>query len=261
MRSTLLILLSAFFFAACGAAKSTKKLTYLKSARLNYYKGVSELIRENYTDSLQYFNLIKKKYDRFTPYYLLADMRIADANFYQEKFQDSITGYKRFVTFYPTNANVPYALYRIGEAHYKQIPSSWFILPATYQRDQSNVNDALRNLRRFILLYPKSRFVPSAKRMIRSCRRQLYAHEKYVMNYYRGRSKHHAVIERLEGIFRDYSDLGKSETHLLYLGQAYMKTKRLEKALTVFRSFLKTYPKSSRTGKVKRYVAKLTQGK
>lgn len=251
------ILLALFTFGCKG---SGKKLTYQGTARRNYYVGIRELVGENYPEAQQYFSFIKKKYDRFTPYYVLAELRLADVAFYQEKYSSAITQYKQFISFYPTNPNVPYAMFRIGHSYFKQIPDDWFFMPATWQRDQANVEDALRNLRKFSRMHPKSKFVPAAKKLIEKCRKQLFYHERYVTDFYRSRGKHWAVIHRLERIFTLYPDLGRNEQTMYLLGESYVKVKELQKALTVFTVMQKLYPKGKRIGEVKRYISRLTKG-
>ncbi|MCA9521330.1 MAG: outer membrane protein assembly factor BamD [Myxococcales bacterium] len=259
-RKAQLILAALLTLLAFGCKGTGKKLTYQGTARRNYYVGIRELVGENYPEAQQYFSFIKKKYDRFTPYYVLAELRLADVAFYQEKYSSAITQYKQFLSFYPTNPNVPYAMFRIGHSYFKQIPDDWFFMPATWQRDQSNVEDALRNLRRFVQSYPKSKFVPAAKKLVKTCRRQLYLHERYVTDFYHSRKKYHAVIQRLERIFTLYPDMGRNEQTMYWLGESYVKVKQLQKALTVFTVMQKLYPKGKRIGEVKRYISRLTKG-
>src|SRR5688500_19497990 len=88
----------------------------------------------------QMFDGVRKNYS-YSRYARLAELRIADANYEQEKLAEALSGYKSFVHDYPNDPEVPYARYRIAQAEYDSVSVSFF-LPPLEERDLAAVNDA-----------------------------------------------------------------------------------------------------------------------
>src|SRR5512136_353720 len=74
-----------------------KNLSYQETAQRNYYLGIQALKKENYVEAQKYFQFIKSKYDRFVKYYILADLRIGDCYFYDEKYNQAIQQFRMFI--------------------------------------------------------------------------------------------------------------------------------------------------------------------
>ena len=73
---------------------------------------------------------------------------------------------------------------RIGLSYFKEIPTDFFIMPPSYEKDQGPVIDALRELSAFADQYGDSPYAPEARKHIGDCIKKLTDHELYVARFY-----------------------------------------------------------------------------
>ncbi|HEY2903459.1 MAG TPA: outer membrane protein assembly factor BamD, partial [Polyangia bacterium] len=162
-RLGVLALAGALAAAAAGCAStedSTKPATYSLTAKQNYEKGLAELKDEDYQEAQKYFQFVKQKFP-FSKYAVLAELALADNQFAKGSFTDAVDSYKSFARLHPTHEKVQegYVSYKIGECYVKDMPDDLWILPPSYEKDQSAVADALRELNDFLKKYPDSKYV------------------------------------------------------------------------------------------------------
>ena len=121
----------------------------------------------------------------------MAELRLADAEFGAKQYLQAIDGYKLFIKFHPTHDMVinGYAAYRIGEAYYKMLPGDWWLLPPSYEKDQSATADAHRQLGSFLKNYPKSAYRNKAAKRLSAINEKLASHEMYVAKFYWDRER------------------------------------------------------------------------
>src|SRR5689334_6586420 len=136
---------------SCGAKTGSGSVDYSVSAQKNYEKGLKELEHGDWVAASKYFGFIKSRFP-YSKYAVLAELRLADAEFGAEQYLEAVDSYKMFVKFHPTHEMVAngYASLRIAEAYYEMLPGDYWILPPSYEKDQSSVEDAEEELRSFL---------------------------------------------------------------------------------------------------------------
>ena len=112
-----------------------------------------------------------------------SEVRIADCQFERGRYVESIDSYQNFVRLHPTHEKVPYALYRVGMAYHEQIPSNFFLLPPSHEKDQGAVRDAARARGDYVSRFPEDEHAEDAKKMLKDARERLMAHERYVADF------------------------------------------------------------------------------
>jgi outer membrane protein assembly factor BamD len=236
--------------------KGEENISYMASARMNYQKGLDELKSENYLEAQKFFIYVKNKFP-FSHYATLAELRLGDAFYGEEKYLEAIDAYKLFLKNHPIHDEVKsgYVSYRICQAYVQQIPSDWFIFPPSYEKDQSATKDAVRTLQNFLRDFPKTTYLPKAQKLYRQCLSRLADHELYVANFYLQRDKPQATILRLEGLLKMYPDAGVDPAVLLLLGQTYLKMNQPKKAKETFAKLVQTYPEDSNSAKARLYLS------
>src|SRR6185436_16994166 len=139
---------------------------YSVSAKQNYDKGMKSLGDDEWVEAAKYFTFVKARFP-YSKFAVLSDLRIADAAFGAASYLEAIDGYKQFIKFHPTHEMVEngYAAFRIGEAYYKMLPDDWFLVPPSFEKDQTATQDAMRELSSFLKKYPRSSFRPRAEKM------------------------------------------------------------------------------------------------
>jgi outer membrane protein assembly factor BamD len=262
-RVALLLLLA--FTCACGATPTffRTEVKYSTNVLDNYNKGLQELKGENWEEAIKYFTYVRNKFP-FSEYATLAELRLADVYFAQEKYTEAADAYKNFIKFHPTRPQTldGYASFRVAEAYVKQIPGGWFLVPPTFEKDQSATRDALRELVAFSKKYTTSKYLPQAQKLYRECIQGLADHELYVAKFYLDHDKPKGAIFRLEGMLKRYPAAGIDAQVMFLLGQTYLKLNERKKAHEVFVGLTKKFPEDHHSAKAKLYLRHLAdQGK
>src|SRR5688572_15025076 len=153
---------------ACAGKSGTGAVEYSVSAQKNYDKGLKELDNKDWVAAAKYFGFIKSRFP-FSKYAVLAELRLADAEFGAEQYIEAIDSYRLFIKFHPTHEMVAngYATYRIGEAYYKQLPGDFWMFPPSFEKDQSATEDAVTELKSFLDKYADSPYRDRAKQIIK----------------------------------------------------------------------------------------------
>lgn len=249
--------LSASLAAACGG-KSTGAVDYSVSAQKNYEKGLTELEEKDWIAAAKYFAFIKSRFP-YSKYAVLAEIRLADAEFGAEQYLEAIDSYKLFIKFHPTHELVVngYAAFRIGEAHFKMLPGDFFLLPPSYEKDQSSSEDAAEEMKRFLEKYPDSPHRKRAQEILDLVGKRLAEHEWYVARYYWDKGKPMGTVLRLRRLLERYPGVGYDEEAMWLLGRAYLEVGMPDRAKTTWEELIAKYPQNGRAGEARAALERL----
>ncbi len=252
------IFVAAIAIAACGGKGGTGSVEYSVSAQKNYDKGLKQLESKDWVAASKYFGFIKSRFP-YSKYAVLAELRLADAEFGAEQYLEAIDSYRLFIKFHPTHEMVAngYASYRIGEAYYKQLPGDWWLFPPSYEKDQSATEDAANELKSFLDKYPDSPYRAKAKEIVDKVGKKLADHEWYVARYYWDRGKPMATVLRLRRLLERYRGVGYDEEALWLLGRAYVAVAMPARAKTTWNELVVKYPKSEKAAEARAALATL----
>jgi outer membrane protein assembly factor BamD len=230
---------------ACASSDDSKQVNYSMTAKQNYERGLEELKKENYVEASHYFSYVKQKFP-FSKYAGLAELALADTEFARGNYQEAIDSYKSFARLHPTHEKVEdgYTAFRIAECYVKEMPDDWFILPPAYEKDQSYVRDALRELDSALAKYPDAAYVTPAKVYRRDVLRRLIEHEVYVARFYLDRGHPKAAVLRIEGALRQYPDSGQEGELMITLGETNLKLGNAARAKQLFERVAHEYGNS-----------------
>jgi outer membrane protein assembly factor BamD len=250
-----LTLLLAGGVTGCASTSIGKGVSYDDSAEANYKKGLAELEDESFTEAIKYFSYVKNKFP-FSRFATLAELGIADTYFAQEKYMEAVDAYRMFEKFHPTHPKVTsgYTSYKIAKAYMEQIPTDWFLVPPSHEKDQAATRDALRAIKSFLSTHEDSKYLPKVKKLHRRAIRRLADHELYVARFYLERDKPKATILRLETLLRRYPDAGVDPEVMLLLGKTYLKLDKKKRARETFAKLIRKYPDNSYSAKAKLYL-------
>ncbi|MBX3231508.1 MAG: tetratricopeptide repeat protein [Labilithrix sp.] len=268
LRVVLVALAPAFVggVAGCETPEARTSLSYTADAQRAYNEALKELQDHNYIESQALFREVKRKY-HYSKYAKLAELRIADADFEQEKFAEAIRGYRQFVHDHRSDPEeVAYARSKIAEAQYKQINES-FLLPSADERDQAIILDAFKELKGYVHDYPSAPETAKIRELLAEVTGRLMRHELYVARFYLNRDNFQAAVYRVQYAMRNFAsgpslrdpgeaiDSGLEAEALLLLGEVYLKMKKYPEAREQFDMILRDYPKSPLTVQAQNYIA------
>jgi outer membrane protein assembly factor BamD len=245
--------------AACGGNSGTKAVKYSVSAQKNYQKGLDQLQDKDWIAAAKYFSFIRSRFP-YSKYAVLAELRLCDAEFGAGHRLQAIDSYKLFIKFHPTHEMVAngYAAFRIGESYFKMLPGDWWLVPPSYEKDQSATSDAGRELSKFVRKYPKSPFIKKATEMLVKVNKHLARHEWYVAKFYWNRGKPMATVLRLRRLLDRYSGAGFDGDALWLLGRAYVKVKMPKRARGAWEKLVREHPAHKRVKDAQRALSNLS---
>jgi outer membrane protein assembly factor BamD len=233
---------------SCGAKASTSTVEYSVSAQKNYEKGLKELDKKEWIAAAKYFGFIKSRFP-YSKYAVLAELRLADAEFGAEQFIEAIDAYRLFIKFHPTHEMVAngYVAFRIGDAYFKQLGGDFWLFPPSYEKDQSSTEDAANELKAFLDKYPDSPYRDKAKDILVKVGKRLADHEWYIARYYWDRGKPMGTVMRLRRLLERYRGVGYDEEALWLLGRAYVAVGMPDRARIAWTDLAQHYTKSVRS--------------
>ncbi len=233
--------------AACGAGRADNSVKYAVTAQENYAKGEKKLEGKAWVGAAKYFAFVKARF-AYSKFAVLAELRLADAEFGAGHHLQAIDGYKMFIKFHPTHDMVinGYCSYRIGEAYYKMLPGDWWLLPPSHEKDQSATADAHRQLANFLKKYPKSPYSEKAAARLTKINERLAEHEMYVAKFYWDRGRAMGTVIRLRKLLKENKGTRLDAPAMYLLGKAYVKVNMHARAKEIWSELVKTHPTHSK---------------
>jgi outer membrane protein assembly factor BamD len=234
-------------------------LHYTENARKAYDQALVAYFDRDWELANQLFGDVKRKFG-YSRYARLAELRLADIAYHQEKFAEAVGMYKSFVSDYPNDPEISYARYKIAKSEFTQSGAS-VLLPPLEERDLSNVRDAHVALRALIADFPESAHGVELGYMLEVVTGLLVRHELYVARFYLNRDGFEAAVARCQYALSNYQDSGLEPEALVLLGETYLKMKETDKARSSFQLVLDKYPASSFTVPAKHFLTRMAREK
>ena len=197
-------LLALFSLSGCAwfSSKDTRPAHELARDGMEDYK------HGRYTTAIETFERLKDWYP-FSKYAILAELKIGDAYYKKEEYEDAVFAYEEFNNLHPRNEAVPYVMYQIGRCYFDQVD--------TVDRDQSSTRKALESFKKLVERYPENRYSKRARPHIDTCIKSLAGHDLYVGRFYFKNRYYKAALSRFMSVITDYPDVGLQQKALQYI--------------------------------------------
>lgn len=164
----------------------------------------------DYTRAIESFEKLKDWYP-FSRYAKLAELKIGDAHYRLEQYEEAVFAYEEFEKLHPRNEAIPYVIYQIGRCYFDQINS--------VDRDQNAARKALEAFQRLRKQFPNDEYARSAEAHITKCYQSLAGNEFLIGKFYY-KSKHYkAAQHRFMAVISKYPDVGYHQEALDYLAR------------------------------------------
>jgi outer membrane protein assembly factor BamD len=266
---------SAAVLAGCENEQPHTVLNYAENAKRAYENAMKSFNAHNWIEAQALMREVKRKYS-YSKYARLAELRIADADFEQEKYPEATRAYKDFIHAHRSDAEeIEYARSKIAEASFAEIPESPF-MPASEERDQAAVVDAYKEMRSFIADYPEGKQTAHVREMLATITARLVRHELYVARYYLGKDNFDAAVARIQYALKNYgntvelqprpgdtSDLNPAASleaeALLLLGTTYLQMHQWQGARQAFETIVRSFEKSPLAHQARNYLDKMKE--
>lgn len=208
MKRFLILCLIALFlsFLSSGCSLWGKKKE--KTAEELANDGIHAFDDKDYKDAITEFTNLKNWYP-FSKYAILADLKIADAHYHLEEYDEAIVSYADFENLHPRNEAVPEVIYKTGLCYFERMD--------TIDRDQTNTLKAISTFERIIRQFPDHELAGKSRENIRKCQEIIAGHEVYVGKFY-FKSKHYkAAKARFEMVAASYPETHAYQDAVHYL--------------------------------------------
>lgn len=240
-----------------GRGETLPAFTPQATAAQNYAMGERAMEAKLYVLAQRFFYFIRRKfpYSRFA---VLADLRIADCLFERDRWIESIDAYQTFVRLHPTHAQVPFAMFRAGKANFELVPTDWFFLPPSHEKDQKSVRDTATALAAYVDRFPEHENAEEGQKLLRKVRQRLVAHERYAADFYKRLGKLRGYAGRLERMKTRFGGFGRDASLLQEMVDVYVELGEAEKAKELVAELEKDFPDArDELGRARKALEKL----
>ena len=233
--------LATLLLGACATAPPAPELGEIPSAEVLYEEGNEILASPRKflgVDVTDYATAIGKYQDIIDnyPYSDLrvdAELRIADAFYVQEEWEEALSYYLDFVDLHPEHEKVPTALMQAARSHAQQ--------SGDHERDQSHTKQALEILDRVIARYPYAPEATDAEAMWKELRQKVGRHVMGIGDFYLDREEFQSAANRYRTVLNEYPGLGLDADALYKLGVCYQNMNLEDEAQRIFEVILDNY--------------------
>lgn len=210
----LLVLVLAAHLGGCSTVKGWfSKKRPEKPPDVMAEEGIQQMKKKKYDDAIETFEMVRDRYP-YSEQALLAQIKVADAYYYNKKWDEALQAYKEFEKLHPTNKAVPYAVFRQGMCYYRQ--------RSTIDRDQTYTFKALQEFRRLKQKYPNSEYITKAEKYMARCRLDLAEHEFYIAEFYYKTKRYKASLDRFQALAQEYPDFPRQAEVKEYINKCQM---------------------------------------
>lgn len=247
--------------AGCATTTAADPITPTTSAiaaeaEQTYLDGTEQLASGALLEAEQeFFKLLKlPSYIHLTA---LARLRLGDAQFHQHKYDEAIETYLSFAQRHDGSENVPYAMFMVAKSHMELAPSDLWFMPPVYELDLSAVQSARVHIERFLRQFPRSRFVTEAVQLRERCLDVQWAHQRYVIEFYRDRKQWIGMVFRLHHAMQQFPTRAQTPALFAELAQAYTNLDWRARALDLWTAIARRWPDSPEAGMAAERMAQL----
>jgi outer membrane protein assembly factor BamD len=264
-----LLVLAGTVLPACAGELPKTALGYTDSAKHAYDLAMEPFNAHDWLQAENALREVRRKYS-YSKYARLAELRLCDLDFLQEKYPEAIHGYKDFIHAHRADADdIAYARGKIAEAMSAEIPDS-ALMPAQEERDQATVVDAYKEIKSYLGDYPEAKEAPRMRVLLSQITGRLVRHELYVARFYAHRDNFEAAIARIQYALKNFAIGGTGPgaagesvdleaEALLLLGETYMRLHKWGDARTAFESIVRSYGESSLVVAARKYLTSLAE--
>lgn len=219
-----MIILSFFIISCSNNSDPLKEEVKNWSVQKLYLTANYQLTKSNYNRAIKLYEVLESSF----PYGVYAQVGLLDLTYayYQNNDIDkALATVDEFITTYPTNANIDYALYLQGYINYKNDNGllSNYTGQDLSERDSKSEIDALNSFMKLVSEYPHSKYYIDAKNKINILINALARGEIYKARYYMSIKAYLAAVSRTQDLINQYPNTKFVEEALAIEVLAYKK--------------------------------------
>jgi outer membrane protein assembly factor BamD len=173
-------------------------------------EGQMYFAEEKYEKAVKSYKKLKDWYP-FSSYAKEAGLKIADADFQMESYDEAIIAYNEYERMHPNDEKIPYVIYQVGLCDFNRIESP--------DRDATATQNAFQAFQRLEIMFPDSEYTRTAQAHIEICLKNLAEKEMDIGLFYFKSKKYDAALNRFAGVVNVYPDFGLHQPALDYMAK------------------------------------------
>ena len=187
-----------------------------------YQKARLKLDAGNYVNAIELLEALDSRYP-FGAYSNQVQLDLIYAYYKQDDTAQAIANIDRFIRLNPAHKNIDYVFYMRGLTNMALDDSALqgFFGVDRSDRDPQHARDAFNDFSKLVRGYPNSQYVTDATKRLVFLKDRLAKYEYSVAEYYTRRGAWVAVVNRVEGMLRDYPDTQATRDGLKLMENAY----------------------------------------
>ncbi len=222
--------------SACASGPKKPPVGTLEPDKFLFERGTQELNKKHWLTGREYFRELMDSYPQ-SQYRADAKLGLADTYLGEGSAESqvlAINEYREFLSYYPTHKRADYAQFKLGMSYYYQMHGP--------DRDQSETNEAVAELTRFVEQHPNSPLIDEGRKRLREARdRKSDADYRVGYFYLRTQKFPPAAIERFNAILKNDPQYTRRDAVYFYLAQALIRMKREAEALPYLDRLIKEF--------------------
>ncbi len=252
MKKIFIPLIVLLLVSACSSGKATIKQAPLFEAEA-VFKQANDKIKEGYYEDAR--NLLEriKVQDTSGEYAPLAEIRIGDTYYKDKSYEEAAIEYEQFLEMYLYHKYAPYAQYKLAMSYFKRI--------GTPDVSYSVVQQALKEFKKLLRLYPRNPYLNIVESRIKKCKSILAEYEFYVGEFYFKKGSYGAAARRFNDLLENFSDSKKEPDALFYLGLSYKNLGEKDKAQKALTTLIEKFPTIELSKEAREIIASLRSEK
>lgn len=222
--------------AGCSGGGSQKQVTEGTPAPDIMTFAEDEIARGKFQNAAEYYGEV----ERLHPYSVEAKAALlgaAKAYREEQKYAESRAAANRYLDFYPTTQDAPFAMYLVALSYYDQI--------IDVHRDQRNTFRSLQIFNKLINTYPGSEYARLSEEKFGVALNQLAGKEMEIGRYYLKNGHFVAAIERFRVVVADYGDTAQTPEAMYRLVEGYLSLGLVGEAQAGAAQLAARYPDST----------------
>lgn len=236
--------LGLLVLALAACQKETPRFEDVKPADELYQEGVERLKGRkilglfryvDYDAAIETFQSIIDNYP-FSEFEEKAQLKIADAYFEDERYEEALAYYQEFADQHSTDPRAPGALLRVAQCHYEQVQS--------IDRDQAAARKATTALEALIQQHPYAEETRQGEEMLVELRTRLARNMLHIADFYLEREHWQSAASRYRRVLDEFPGLGLDARALYRLGLCLENMKRDDEALRLYHVVVENYADS-----------------
>lgn len=244
-KKAIVISLFAVIMTVSSSCDGYKKTLKSGNNELKYETAIDLYEKGDFNKAIQFFDILRAVY-RGTEKAESITYYSANSYFQNKDYNIAAYYYKQYYQMFPHGEHAEESAFLSAFCNYMQSPRPSLDQTTTYQ--------AISEMQLFIDMFPKSKKVSEANRLMDDLRDKLETKAYNTCKLYYKMEDYQAAIASFENLMDEYPDTDYKEEILYYITMAYYdyaeksifkkKTERYEKAVESYSNLLYLYPES-----------------